>query len=145
MDHEPGDDLEIAKIEGWIWMKDPRKPDAHLRLHPRLRRNRRQRLPRLPTPDHTQSSASAWWPQAAEPRIVSRFLLPAPPPFAASRDTFGTQPLQVLGIDCAAQAKKVGLAYSRGSSVLGVVAGVPDPAGQILDWVDWDLPGEKSL
>jgi hypothetical protein len=53
--------------------------------------------------------------------------------------------LQVLGIDCAAQAKKVGLAYSRGSSVLGVVAGVPDPAGQILDWVDWDLPGEKSL
>jgi hypothetical protein len=55
------------------------------------------------------------------------------------------KPLQVLGIDCAAQAKKVGLAYSRGSSVLRVVAGVPDPAGQILDWVDWDLPGEKSL
>ena len=50
------------------------------------------------------------------------------------------QPSQIVGIDCAAQAKKVGLAYSKGSSVLGVVAGVPDPAGQILDWGDWDLP-----
>jgi len=49
-------------------------------------------------------------------------------------------PFQIVGIDCAAQAKKVGLAYSKGRSVEGVVAGVPDPAEQILDWVDWDLP-----
>ena len=51
-----------------------------------------------------------------------------------------SKPLQIVGIDCAAQAKKVGLAYSKGPSVLGVAAGVPDPAGQILEWVDWDFP-----
>ena len=51
-----------------------------------------------------------------------------------------SKPLQIVGIDCAAQAKKVGMAYSKGPSVLGVAAGVPDPAGQILEWVDWDFP-----
>lgn len=48
--------------------------------------------------------------------------------------------MQIVGIDCAAQSKNVGLAYSHGHRVLGVVAGVADPVSQVIEWVDWTRP-----
>jgi predicted nuclease with RNAse H fold len=48
--------------------------------------------------------------------------------------------VQIVGIDCAAQPKNVGIAYARGRQVLGVSAAARDPLAQILEWVDWTQP-----
>ena len=48
--------------------------------------------------------------------------------------------MQILGIDCAAQPKNVGVAYAHGRKVLGVAAAQKDPLAQIMEWVDWSQP-----
>ncbi len=48
--------------------------------------------------------------------------------------------IQIVGVDCAAQPKNVGVACARGRSVEVVVAGLADPAGVVVEWVDWSSP-----
>ncbi|MEZ4424828.1 MAG: DUF429 domain-containing protein [Gemmatimonadota bacterium] len=48
--------------------------------------------------------------------------------------------MQVLGIDCAAQPKNVGIAYARDHQVLHVAAATRDPLALAVEWVDWSRP-----
>lgn len=48
--------------------------------------------------------------------------------------------VQILGVDCAAQPRNVGVAYATGARVHEVAAGLSDPLEPVMDWVDWSRP-----